>query len=185
MEANLANEGGINYRYRFLKNIMGMWLFQSIRRELNKKYTYDEMMHMAEASDFCELIDPTDDAFLAPESMIDAIRTYLNRPGLELCDVLSSVYHSLAASYAKTVRELEAISDKKIDTVAIVGGGCKDDYLNRLSAKYTGKRVSAGPVECTAMGNLLAQLMYLDKSLTLEGARELVKLTFGESIRYY
>ena len=185
MDANLSNEGGINYRYRFLKNIMGMWLFQSIRRELNKRYTYDEMMHMAEASDFCELIDPTDDAFLAPESMIEAIRTYLGRRDLEIGDVLSSVYHSLAKSYAKTVRELEVISGKKIDTVAIVGGGCKDDYLNRLSAKYTGKQITAGPVECTAMGNLLAQLMYLDKSLTLEGARELVKSTFGDSIKQY
>ena len=122
---------------------------------------------------------------LAPESMIEAIRTYLGRRDLEIGDVLSSVYHSLAKSYAKTVRELEVISGKKIDTVAIVGGGCKDDYLNRLSAKYTGKQITAGPVECTAMGNLLAQLMYLDKSLTLEGARELVKSTFGDSIKHY
>ena len=185
MAANLTNEGGIEYRYRFLKNIMGMWLFQSIRRDLGKKYTYDEMMHMAEESDFSELIDPTDDAFLAPENMIEAIRTYLKKPKLELPQVLASVYRSLAASYAKTVRELEEIAGKEIDTVAIVGGGSKDDYLNRLTALYTGKRVSAGPTECTAMGNLLAQLMYLDKSLSLDGAREIVRNTFGEAIKYY
>ncbi len=184
-DANLTNEGGVEYRFRFLKNIMGMWLFQSIRKELSKKYTYDEMMLMAEASDFSLLIDPTCDAFLAPDSMIGAIRTYLGKPELEIGDVLASVYHSLAATYAKTVRELEEISGKKIDTVAIVGGGCKDDYLNRLTARYTGKRVTAGPVECTALGNLLSQLMYLDKSLSLDGTREIVKNTFEGSIKCY
>ena len=185
MRANLSNEGGIEYRFRFLKNIMGMWLFQSVRRDLEKRYTYDEMMHMAEASSFTELIDPTNAAFLAPDSMIDAVRTYLGKPGLPLGDLLSSIYHSLAASYQKTVAELEEISGKQIDTVAIVGGGCKDDYLNRLTARYTGKRVTAGPVECTATGNILAQLMYLDPTLSLDGARELVKATFGDSIKYY
>ncbi len=185
MAANLANEGGIDYRYRFLKNIMGMWLFQSIRRDLEKRYTYDEMMYMAEASSFTEKIDPTSAAFLAPANMIEAVREALGKPDLPLGDVLSAVYHSLAASYDKTVRELEVIADKQIDTVAIVGGGCKDDYLNRLTAKYTGKRVSAGPVECTATGNLLAQLMYLDKSLTLAAARDIVKVTFADTMKYY
>ena len=185
MAANLANEGGINYRYRFLKNIMGMWLFQSIRRELNKQYSYDEMMHMAEESSFTEKIDPTDSAFLAPESMIGAVRTYLGRQDLPLGDLLNSIYHSLASSYACTVRELEAIAGKTVTTVCIVGGGCKDEYLNRLTAKYTGKRVSAGPVECTATGNILSQMMYLDRSLTLAAARDIVRATYGESIRYY
>lgn len=183
--ANLTNEGGIAYRYRFLKNIMGMWLFQSIRRELDKKYTYDEMMQMAMASDFREKIDPTSTAFLAPDSMLTAIRSALGRPDLPLGDVLSSVYHSLADSYRKTVLELEAISGEPITGIAIVGGGCKDDYLNRLTATYTGKPVSAGPVECTATGNILAQLMYLDQSLTADGARDLVRATWQDSIRVY
>lgn len=184
-KANLTNEGGIAYRYRFLKNIMGMWLFQSIRRDLNKKYTYDEMMHMAEKSTFTECIDPTDTAFLAPASMIDAVRAYLGKPTLPLGDLLNSVYHSLAASYKQTVCELEAISGQEIHTVAIVGGGCKDDYLNRLTAKYTGKRISAGPVECTATGNILAQLMYLDPALSPMAAREIVKKTYKDSMKYY
>ena len=183
--ANLTNEGGIAYRYRFLKNIMGMWLFQSIRKNLNKKYTYDEMMHMAEDSTFTEQIDPTDAAFLAPSSMIDAVRTYLGHHELPLGDLLSSVYHSLAASYKKAVEEIEAISGQEIHTVTIVGGGCKDDYLNRLTAHYTGKRVSAGPVECTATGNILAQLMYLDPTLSPMAAREIVKSTYKDSIKYY
>ena len=183
--ANLTNEGGIDYRYRFLKNIMGMWLFQSIRRDLGKKYTYDEMMHMAQESDLVEYIDPTNAAFLAPDSMIEAVRAALGRPDLALGDLLSSVYHSLARSYKQTVEELETISGQPIHTVAIVGGGCKDDYLNRLTARYTGKRVSAGPVECTATGNILAQLMYLDPTLSAMAAREIVKNTYADSIKYY
>lgn len=178
MEANLSNEGGINYRFRFLKNIMGMWLFQNIRKNLDKKYTYDEMMEMAIKSDFRELIDPTDDCFLAPENMIEAIRAYLKKPELPIGDVLSSVYHSLAVSYDKTVKELEKIAGKQIDKISIVGGGCKDEYLNRLTKEYTGKRVTAGPVEGTAAGNLIAQLMFLNPELDLAKAREIIINTF-------
>ena len=185
MKANLTNEGGIDYRYRFLKNIMGMWLFQSIRKNLGKKYTYDEMMYMAMESDFIEKIDPTDDAFLAPESMIDAVRNYLGKPDLPLADLLSSVYHSLAAIYDKTVKEIENISGKTVNAINIVGGGCKDEYLNRLTSQYTGKKVIAGPVECTATGNLISQFIYLDDTITLEKARRIVRDTYGDSIKYY
>ena len=178
MEANLSNEGGINYRFRFLKNIMGMWLFQNIRKNLDKKYTYDEMMYMAMESDFKEMIDPTDDCFLAPENMVEAIRNYLGKPELPIGDVLASVYHSLAFSYDKTVKELERIANKTIDTVSIVGGGCKDKYLNTLTKQYTGKRVTAGPVEGTAAGNLISQLMYLNPDLDLIKAREIIINTF-------
>ncbi len=178
MNAGLSNEGGIEGSYRFLKNIMGMWLFQSIRRELNSRYTYDEMMQLAMESSFKELIDPTDNAFLAPKSMIDAVRNYLGKPDLPLADVLSSVYHSLANSYTATLKELEGIAGKKINQINIVGGGCRDRYLNQLTKQYTGKKVTAGPVECTATGNIMSQLFFLDKSMTLENARELVKRSF-------
>ena len=150
-----------------------MWLFQSIRRETGKKYTYDEMMYMAMESDFTERIDPTDEMFLAPESMIGAIREYLKKPDLPLADVLSSVYHSLAFSYNKVVKEIEQICDKKISTICIVGGGCQDKYLNELTKKYTNKRVTAGPIEATATGNLISQLIYIDSSLDLAKARKL------------
>ncbi len=178
LAANFSNEGGIEYRFRFLKNIMGMWLFQSIRKNLNKKYTYDEMMEMAMASDFTEKIDPTDNAFLAPDNMIEAVRTYLGRPELPLADVLSSVYHSLAFSYNKAVKEIETISGKEVKSIHIVGGGSKDTYLNRLTAKYTGKKVYIGLSEATATGNIIAQIMYADNK-TLEEVRELVSKTFN------
>lgn len=178
-KANFANEGGIDYRFRFLKNIMGMWLFQSIRKETNKQYSYDEMMYMAMESKFSERIDPTDDTFLAPESMIEAVRTYLKKPELPLSDVLSSIYHSLAYSYDKAVKEVEQICGKKIELICIVGGGCQDRYLNELTKKYTGKRVTAGPVEATAIGNLIVQLIYGKEAKDLQAARKMVINSFN------
>ena len=179
MNGGFTNEGGINFRYRFLENIMGMWLFQNIRRNLDKKYTYDQMMQMAIDSDFKELINPNAKEFVAPENMIEAIRTYLCKPELPIGDVLSSVYHSLANSYTEAVKIIENVSGKKIDLINIIGGGSKDRYLNELTKEYTGKRVLAGPTEATALGNIIAQLMFADKELTLEQAREIVKKSFS------
>ena len=181
MESGFTNEGGIEHRYRFLENIMGMWLFQNIRKNLDKKYTYDEMMQMAMESDFTEYINPNAEEFLAPENMVEAIRNYLNKPELPIGDVLNSVYHSLAKTYNEAVKVVEEISNKQVDIINIVGGGCKDSYLNSLTEKYTGKKVIAGPVEATAAGNLMVQLMYLDKELDLVSARELIKNSFSKN----
>ncbi len=177
LEANFTNEGGIEYRFRFLKNIMGMWLFQNIRRNINKELTYDEMMNLAAGSTFTEKINPNAPEFVAPENMIEAIRNYLGKPDLPLADVLSSVYHSLADSYGKAVEEIETISGKEIKSIHIVGGGSKDKYLNKLTAEYTGKKVYTGLMEATATGNILSQIMY-DKKITLTEAREIIKATF-------
>ncbi|MBQ9106591.1 MAG: rhamnulokinase [Clostridia bacterium] len=157
MNANFTNEGGVDNTYRFLKNIMGMWLFQNIRKNLDKKYSYDEMMNMAMKSNFKQTFDPNDARLVAPENMIEAVRECLGRPDLPLADVISSVYHSLANSYLKVVKEIERITGERIDSINIVGGGSKDVYLNSLTEKYTGKPVIAGPAEATAMGNLKSQ----------------------------
>ena len=177
LAANFTNEGGIEYRYRFLKNIMGMWLFQGIRRDINKTLSYDEMMRMAMSSDFNELIDPNAPCFVAPENMTEAVRSYLGKPELPLADVISSIYHSLASSYRTACEEVERICGKQINEIYIVGGGSKDEYLNRLTARYTGKRVRIGLKEGTATGNLLSQIMR-DCRLLLREARDIVKNTF-------
>ena len=181
MNSGFTNEGGIEHRYRFLENIMGMWLLQNIRKNLDKKYTYDEMMEMAQNSDFTECINPNAEEFLAPESMIEAIRNYLGKPELPIGDVINCVYHSLAKAYDDAVKVIEEISNKKIDVINIVGGGCKDTYLNSLTEKVTGKKVIAGPVEATAAGNIMVQLMYLDKTLDLSKARQLIKNSFSRN----
>lgn len=178
LEANFTNEGGIEYKFRFLKNIMGMWLFQNIRKNIDKKFSYDEMMHLAEQSTFCELVDPNDSRFLAPDNMVDAVREALGKPELPLADVLSCVYNSLAHSYKRAIEEIEHISGKRINSVNIVGGGSRDMYLNRLTSEVTGKKVYIGLMEATATGNLMSQIMYRN-NMTLDEARNLIKNTFN------
>jgi len=177
-DANFTNEGGVEHRFRFLKNIMGMWLFQNIRKELDKKYTYDQMMQMAMSSSFTDTVDLTDSIFNAPDSMIDAFRSKLGLPDLEIGDVLSCVYHSLATSYTKCVEQIESISGNPIPSIQIVGGGSKDKYLNALTSKYTGKPVYTGLTEATALGNIITQLV-ADQGISLTDARQIVKNSFN------
>ncbi len=177
-QANFTNEGGIDYRYRFLKNIPGMWLFQNIRREIDKKLTYDEMMQLAEESTFDKCIDLTLPELLAPESMINTVRSILNIPELPLGDVLKCIYLSLAKSYAETVKEIENICSKRINAIHIAGGGSKDKYLNRLTQKFTGKKVYTGLQEATATGNIMSQIIK-DTGISLKDGRNIIKNSFN------
>ncbi len=177
-KANFANEGGIDYRFRFLKNYMGMWLFQNVKGNLNNEFSYDDMMRLAMQSKHFEMLDTNSPDFLAPENMIKAIRRYLKNSSLPIDVVINSIYHSLAKSYKDAVCEIERLAGKTIDNIFIVGGGSKDTYLNKLTAQYTGKRVVTGLSEATATGNLLSQIMY-DKKISLADARELVKNSFN------
>ena len=177
MAANFANEGGIDYRFRFLKNYMGMWLFQNVKKNLNNEFSYDDMMRLAMQSKRFEMIDTNAPDFLAPENMINAIRSYLKNESIPIEVVINSVYHSLAQSYKNAIDEIEKLAGKTIDNVFIVGGGSKDTYLNKLTAQYTGKKVVTGLSEATATGNLLSQIMF-DKKISLAQARELVRNSF-------
>lgn len=174
---NFSNEGGVEYRFRFLKNIMGMWLFQNVRRNIDKKYTYDEMMHIAMESKFTEIIDVNHPSLTAPENMIDAVNKLAGDENLPLGDTLSCIYHSLASMYARCTESIETLTGKTIDSIFIVGGGSKDKYLNTLTAKYTGKKVVVGLDEATAVGNIAAQIMK-DKKLSLSEVREIIKSSF-------
>ena len=176
-EGGFTNEGGVEYRYRFLENIMGMWLFQSIRKDTAKKYTYDQMMYMAKESDFDLLINPNDSSFLAPDNMCDAVKNYLGKKDLPLCDILKSVYLSIANSYNTAVKTIEKLTNKEIENIIILGGGSKDVYLNELTAKTTGKKVFTGLGEATAVGNLISQIMYTE-NIGLADARKIIKNSF-------
>ena len=177
MAANFANEGGIDYRFRFLKNYMGMWLFQNVKKNLNNEFSYDDMMRLAMQSKRFEMLDTNAPDFLAPENMINAIRSYLKNESIPIEVVINSVYHSLAQSYKNAIDEIEKLAGKTIDNIFIVGGGSKDTYLNKLTAQYTGKKVVTGLSEATATGNLLSQIMY-DKKISLAQARDIVKNSF-------
>ena len=175
---NFSNEGGVEYRFRFLKNIMGMWLFQNVRRNIDKKCTYDEMMHMAMESEFTKIIDVNHPSLTAPKNMIDAVNKLAGDENLPLGDTLSCIYHSLAAMYARCTESIEKLTGKTLDSIFIVGGGSKDKYLNTLTAKYTGKKVVVGLDEATATGNIAAQIMK-DKKLSLSEVREIIKSSFN------
>lgn len=172
---NFTNEGGIDYRFRFLKNYMGMWLFQNIRRNLNKEKTYDEMMQLAMSCGDYKYFDVNDNTLVAPKNMIEAIGKLIGSDDLGL--ILNSAYHSLAKSYSEAVTEIEAVTGKRFNAIHIVGGGCRDKYLNALTRDYTGKSVTAGPVEATATGNIISQIMF-DKKIPLATTREIVKNSF-------
>ena len=168
---NFTNEGGYEKRYRFLKNIMGLWIIQSIKKEAGK-YSFAELCDMARAVGETELrIDVNDKSFLAPKSMTEAIRAYCKRPDLPLDELLCCVYHSLAESYARAIRELETCIGVKTDVLHIVGGGSKDDYLNELTAKACGIPVLTGPTEATAIGNLLCSMLANGEFATVGEAR--------------
>ncbi len=181
--ANFTNEGGYDYRYRYLKNIMGLWIIQSVKKELGDRYSFAELCAMAEATnDFPALIDVNDHSFLAPPRMITAIQEFCRHRGLpiptEAGEIASCVYHSLAQSYRDAVLEIETIQNMKVNTIHIVGGGSQADYLNELTARYTGKSILAGPVEATGIGNILSQMLKAGEFETLSEARNAVSGSF-------
>lgn len=180
---NFTNEGGYDYRFRYLKNIMGLWMLQSIRREQEVKYSFQELIKMAQsASDYKVVVDVNDSSFLAPDNMEEAIKEYCRNNNLEVPDtlpkVLAVIYNSLAKSYADTVNEIEQITGKTYSKLHIVGGGCQDQYLNKLTKEYTKKRVFAGPIEGTALGNIMSQLLKANEFATLSEARVAVANSF-------
>lgn len=174
-QLNFTNEGGIDYRFRFLKNYMGMWLFQNIRRNLNKSMTYDEMMTLAMNCGEYKYFDVNDSTLVAPDNMIDTIGKLICSDDLSF--ILNSAYHSLAKSYDEAAKEIENVTGKQFNTIHIVGGGCQDEYLNALTRDYTGKDVTAGPIEATATGNIISQIIS-DKKISLATARDLIKNSF-------
>lgn len=183
LKENFTNEGGYERSTRFLKNIMGLWMIQCVRREYNKKYSWGDFVTLSkEVKDFNSIVDVNDNSFLAPASMIEAIKDYCRKTGQKVPEtpgeIALCVYDSLAVCYKRAVETVERVTGYKFDTIHIVGGGCQNSYLNELTAKRTGRRVVAGPVEATAIGNALSQLLYDGAVKNINEAKELVKVSF-------
>lgn len=179
MKRNFTNEGGYEYRFRYLKNIMGLWMIQSVKKELaeaGQNYSFGEICEMASKETISSLVDCNDECFLAPESMIQAVRDFCQKKGQQVPETPAQlgavIYNSLAKCYGETVDELEQVTGKHYGQVHIVGGGANADYLNRLTAKYTGRTVFAGPTEATAIGNLAAQMIEAGEYGSLAEARK-------------
>ena len=204
MNANFTNEGGAWGRYRFLKNIMGLWMIQSIRRELNgvsyvegksgeetaealaqisdwkkgAKYSFADLEMAARAADVNQsVVDVNDQRFMNPKSMVGEVLSAASAEGKTpkpVGELMQCVYKSLAECYADAIRNLSEITGKTYTSINIVGGGCQDKYLNALTADATGLEVFAGPVEGTAIGNLIVQMVAGGEFADLASARRAI-----------
>ncbi|MGL5693773.1 MAG: rhamnulokinase [Peptostreptococcaceae bacterium] len=180
---NFTNEGGYDYRFRLLKNIMGLWIIQEVRRCYDNKYSFAELVELArESSDFNSVVNVDDDRFLKPDNMVEEIKKYcketLQSEPVNVGEMAYCVYNSLAQSYKRAIEELEAITQKEINHINIFGGGCQNELLNELIAKECNKEVLAGPVEATAIGNLVCQMIADGKISDLKEARKIIKASF-------
>ncbi len=183
---NFTNEGGACNTVRVLKNVMGLWLAQECRRSLARgghEHSYAGLTTLAEqAPGFGVLIDPDDPAFLAPEDMVREIQEFCQRTGQTAPQdegaIIRCCLESLALKYRYVIEGLEQVRGRAIDTIHIVGGGTQNKLLCQLTADATRRTVIAGPVEATAVGNVLMQAIGVGLLSDLEQARQIVRNSF-------
>jgi rhamnulokinase len=183
---NFTNEGGLNGTFRFLKNIMGLWLVQECRREWGRSgqsYSYDDLTRMAaEAPAFGPLVAPSDSRFLPPGDMPARIRTFCRETGQAVPEtsgeIIRCALESLALEYRWVAERLDEVVGRRYPTLHIFGGGSRNRLLNQFAADATGRLVISGPVEATAIGNILVQAMALGQITSLTEGRALVRRSF-------
>lgn len=182
MKANFTNEGGYDHRFRFIQNIMGLWMIQSVKKEFSENLSFAEICDMASKETIPSIVDCNDDSFMAPESMIRAVQDFCRNSGQQVPETVgeisSVIYNSLAKCYKDALEKIEHITGNKYDTIYVVGGGSNAEYLNQLTAKYTGRSVSAGPSEATAIGNIMVQMLHDGVFKDLPEARTCVRDSF-------
>lgn len=182
MQHNMTNEGGYDYRFRYLKNIMGLWMIQSVKKESAPDLGFGEICALASKEAITSFVDVNDARFLAPQNMTEEVKKACEESGQQIPQTVGElaavIYHSLAECYAKTVEEIEALTGITYPKIQIVGGGANAQYLNELTAKYTGKDVCAGPTEATAVGNLAAQMIAAGELRDLKAARACIAESF-------
>jgi len=186
LKNNFTNEGGVNNKIRFISVTTGLWFLQGIKKSWERngeQYSYDELMQMAEpAEEFICNIKPDDSAFINPSDMVGAIMDYCVRTNQEFPktkgELVRSILESLALRYKAILDKIEKVSGRKINKLHVVGGGSQNELLNQLTADATGKEVVAGPVEATALGNIIVQAIARGEIESLEKAREIISLSF-------
>lgn len=186
MQSNFTNEGGYDHRFRFLKNIMGLWMIQSVKKEFTEDLSFAEICERASKETISSIVDCNDDCFLAPKSMIEAVKKFCQDTEQQVPETVGEIaaviYNSLAKCYGDTIEEIEALIGEHYSTIYVVGGGANAGYLNELTAKYTGRRVSAGPSEATAIGNIIVQMLYDKTFKSLPEARTCIGESFDVKI---
>jgi len=184
--ANFTNEVGYGGSIRFLKNVIGMWLVQECRRiwaRDGRDHNYAALSRMAdEAVPLRSLIQANDPRFHCPADMPAEIRAYCRETGQPEpqtpTEIVRCIFDSLALLYAANLDEIERLTGRRIWVLHIVGGGSRNELLNQLTADASGRIVLAGPVEATALGNVLSQMLALGALPTLQAARTLVRDSF-------
>ncbi len=178
MKCNLTNEGGYDHRFRYLKNIMGLWMIQSVKKEIAQNMSFAEICEMAAKEDIKSVVDANDDRFLAPENMTEEVKKACSESEQQVpqsvAEVAAVIYNSLAKCYAKTAHEIEELTGKKYSHIYVVGGGSNAAYLNELTAKETKMTVYAGPGEATAIGNIASQMIAAKELYDLKAARQCI-----------
>lgn len=177
-ERNFTNEGGIDYRFRYLKNIMGMWMINSMKHEIANEYSFNDICEMAKKETITSIIDAQDHRFLAPVSMVEEVQNACFENGQEVPQTIGQIakviYQSLAECYKNVAKEIECLTGKQYSCIHIVGGGSQAMYLNELTAKACKKTVYAGPVEATSIGNIAAQMISNHELIDLYEARKCI-----------
>jgi rhamnulokinase len=190
LRMNFTNEGGVNGTTRLLKNVMGLWMLQGCCDSWTTKgqsYDYRELIELAgREPTFRSLVDPDDESFLRPADMLTAIQQFCTRTH-QPCPQDAGTYtravlESLAFKYRYVLRNLEQVSGKHIEQIRIIGGGSKNRLLNQFTADATGRRVLAGPVEATALGNIAVQILATGGAGSLKEVREIVDRSFPTEV---
>jgi rhamnulokinase len=187
LACNFTNEGGVGGTFRFLKNIMGLWLVQESRRtwaSQGESLSYDELTQMAaEAEPLRFIIDPDEDDFLKPGDMPARIRAFCERTGQSVPEskgaVVRCALESLALRYRWTLERLEEMLGRRLEPICIIGGGTQNRLLNQLAADATGRCVVTGPIEATAVGNALVQMVALGHIASIAEGRQVVRRSFA------
>ncbi|CAH1192958.1 L-Rhamnulokinase [Paenibacillus auburnensis] len=182
-EANYTNEWGAFGTYRFLKNIMGLWLIQEVRRLDGERYSFGELAELAGAAEgFRSLIPCNDPRFLNPDNMIEEIRQACAGSGQPVPEspgeLARCIFDSLALSYRSYLAELEHLTGRPVEVLQIVGGGANNALLCQLTADIIGREVLAGPVESTALGNLAVQMIQTGTVANIQEARTIIGKSF-------
>jgi rhamnulokinase len=183
---NFTNEGGVDRKIRFLKNIMGLWLLQMCQKSWarqGEEMSYGEMTELAkQAKPFKHIVEPDDSRFLNPPDMIMAIREFCRDTSQPIpeskADIVRCVLESLALKYRHVLEKINSMRDRPVEKLHIVGGGTQNDLLNRFTSDATGMTVIAGPVEATAIGNILVQAVAQKDLASIQEGRKLVARSF-------
>jgi sugar (pentulose or hexulose) kinase len=184
---NIANEGGFPGHHRLLKNVMGLWLIQECRRhyiQQGMEFSFEDLIRIALLEEpFKHMINPNDERFFSPGDMPEKISNFcvenrqerLESPG----EIIRCVVESLALQYRLVIEELETVVNRKFSQINIVGGGSNNGFLDQCVANATGKSVYAGPIEATAIGNLVVQLFSFGEIGSAAQGRQLVRNSFS------